>query len=73
MKFKSMCVAAMWACWPAAQGMAQQELIKYGDFDQWIVRNIKESRIIGGDTKQLSEIGPNAVWNNNNPYTNQGG
>ncbi len=51
----------------------QTEFIKYGDFDSWIVRNIKESAIIGGQTKQLYEIGPNAVWNNNNPYVNQGG
>lgn len=55
------------------QGMAQSELIKFGDFDQWIVRNIKESGIIGGDTKQLYEIGPDAVWNENKAYTNQGG
>ena len=52
---------------------AQTEYLKYGDFDSWIVRNIKESGIIGGQTKQLYEIGPSAVWNNNNPYHNQGG
>lgn len=52
---------------------AQSEMIKYGDFNQWIVRNIKESRIIGGATKQLYEVAPDAVWNNNDEYTNQGG
>ena len=52
---------------------AQTEMIKYGDFNQWIVRNIKESKIIGGDTKQLYEVAPDAVWNNNDEYTNQGG
>ena len=51
----------------------QGELIKYGNFDQWIVRNIKESAIIGGNTKTLYEVGPNAVWNNAKAYTNQGG
>ena len=29
---------------------------KYGDFNQWITRSIKESGIIGGDTKTLYEI-----------------
>lgn len=48
-------------------------LIKYGNFDTWVTRNIKESGIIGGHTKTLYEIGPNATWNNSNPYTNQGG
>ncbi len=68
-----MYVSGLLALWPMVQGVAQSELIKYGHFDQWIVRNIKESRIIGGETKQLYEIGPNAVWNENKPYTNQGG
>lgn len=52
---------------------AQKELFKYGNFDQWIVRNIKESGIIGGEKKTLYEIGPSAVWNENKAYTNQGG
>ena len=68
-----MYVSGLLAVWPVMQGMAQSELIKFGDFDQWIVRNIKESGIIGGDTKQLYEIGPDAVWNENKAYTNQGG
>lgn len=73
MNFKSVYVSGLLAVWPVIQGMAQSELIKFGDFDQWIVRNIKESGIIGGDTKQLYEIGPDAVWNENKAYTNQGG
>ena len=73
MNFKSVYVSGLLAVWPVMQGMAQSELIKFGDFDQWIVRNIKESGIIGGDTKQLYEIGPDAVWNENKAYTNQGG
>ena len=73
MKFKSVYVSGLLAVWPVMQGMAQSELIKFGDFDSWIVRNIKESGIIGGDTKQLYEIGPDAVWNENKAYTTQGG
>lgn len=70
---KSVYVAGFMAFCVTAQGVAQSELIKYGDFDQWIVRNIKESGIIGGNTKQLYEVGPDAVWNENKVYTNQGG
>ena len=30
----------------------------YGDMDQWVVREISESAIIGGETKLLYEIAP---------------
>ena len=62
--------------WMASSNLsasAQGIYIKYGDFDEWIVRNIKESAIIGGHTKALYEIGPSATWNNDNAYQNQGG
>lgn len=48
------------------------QFIKYGNFDQWLTRNIKESGIIGGKTKTLYEIAPTATWNNNNPYNGSG-
>ncbi len=50
-----------------------EELIKFGDFNQWLVRNIKESRIIGGETRTIYAIAPNATWNNNNVYNGLGG
>ena len=71
-RIKIFAISSMAFCM-GLQVTAQNEMIKYGDFNQWIVRNIKESRIIGGDTKQLYEVGPDAVWNNNDEYTNQGG
>lgn len=49
------------------------EYIKFGNFDSWLIRNIKESGIIGGNTKTLYAIAPNGTWNNNNAYRNQGG
>lgn len=49
------------------------EIFKYGDFDNWVTRNIDESAIIGGNTKQLYEIAPNATINGDKPYTNMGG
>lgn len=48
-------------------------LIKYGDMEQWVTRNIKESSIIGGKTKTLYEIGPTQTVNGNTPYHNLGG
>ena len=48
-------------------------LLNYGDFESWIVRHVKESSVLGGDVKTLYEIGPAAVWDNNDAYTNQGG
>lgn len=51
----------------------QIAFLKYGDFDSWITRNVKESGIIGGNTKVLFEIAPTATWNENRPYVNQGG
>lgn len=55
-----------------------EELIKFGNFDQWLQRDIKESAIIGGETRTLFEVAPQAHWNKANgkqniPYTNQGG
>lgn len=49
------------------------EPIKFGDFNSWITRNIKESSIIGGNTKTLYEIGPTQTIDGNKPYFNTGG
>lgn len=49
------------------------EYIKFGDFNQWLTRNIKESGIIGGKTKTLYEIAPNQTWNENKAYNGLGG
>ncbi len=52
--------------------LAQTQL-KYSNFDQWITREIKESKIIGGNTHTLYEIGPTGTWDGKKPYVNQGG
>ena len=41
--------------------------------DQWIDRQIKESGIIGGDTKNVFAIGPTATIRENKAYKNMGG
>ena len=43
-----------------ATGVAADKVVplKFGDFDQWVTRHIKESAVIGGKTKTIYEIGP---------------
>ncbi len=54
--------------------LAQQvEKIPYGDFEQWITRNIKESKILGGHEKVVYEIGPEQTIEGSKPYKNLGG
>lgn len=60
-------------CMAICMSAQTEELIKFGNFDQWITREVKESAIIGGNKKTLLEIGPNGKWEQNKPYTNQGG
>jgi hypothetical protein len=38
--------------------LAQEELVKFGNFDSWITRSIKESVLVGGNTQTLYEVGP---------------
>ena len=51
---------------------AQEELMKYGDFESWVTRTITESKIIGGKTKSMVEVGPNMKYEPK-VYKNQGG
>lgn len=51
----------------------KEELIKYGDFENWVTRNIKESRLLGGKDKTIYEIAPTTTITGNKPYTNMGG
>ncbi len=49
------------------------EPIKFGDFSQWVTRDITESKVLGGNKKTVYAIGPNAHIVGNKPYTNSGG
>lgn len=53
--------------------LMQAQQLKFSNFDQWITREIKESKIIGGNTSMLYEIGPTGTWNGRKPFENQGG
>ena len=49
------------------------EPIKYGDFSNWVARDITESKVIGGKQKTIYEIAPNDHIVGNKPYSNTGG
>lgn len=53
--------------------LAEEELIKFGNFESWITRSIKESKLVGGNTQTLYEIGPKGTFDGPQAYTNQGG
>lgn len=44
------------------------EIVPFGDFEKWAVRNIKESGIIGGETKTIYNLGPSQTINRNEAY-----
>ena len=52
---------------------AEEEMLKYGDFNSWITRTIKESIFVGGKTQTLYEVGPTGTFDGARAYTNQGG
>ena len=59
----------------AASGINAQKIekLKYADFENWVTRNIHESKVLGGETKKVYKIGPNATIDGNKPYTSTGG
>jgi len=44
------------------------ETVRFGDFEHWTVRHIRESAILGGEVKTLYVIGPDATIEGNEPY-----
>ena len=61
-------------CFSSGKAVAEERIdpILYGNMDHWVVRNIKESSIIGGNSKTLYEIGPDRTIDGNIPYKNLG-
>lgn len=49
------------------------EKIKFGDFSNWVTREITESKVIGGKTKTVYAIGPTQTIKGNTAYTPRGG
>lgn len=56
-----------------ASAQHEVELLSFGDMDQWIDRQIKESGIIGGATKNVYAIGPTDTIVGSKAYKNMGG
>lgn len=49
----------------SASAVAQQkvEILPFGNMDQWVTREIKESGIIGGNTKKYMRLAlPKPLW-----------
>ena len=46
----------------------RNELVPFGDFEHWTVRHIKESPVVGGETKTLYVVGPDEIIDKNAPY-----
>ena len=55
---KDLLLLALFVVCVIAQTDAQVIPLKFGDFESWTSREIKESKIIGGHTKTLYVIGP---------------
>ncbi len=51
----------------------QRHPVPFGDMDHWVVREIHESGIIGGNTKLLYELGPSDTIVGNTAFRNRGG
>ena len=74
-------VALSLACLPLAGTLAEERAgeegrvvpFAYGDMDHWVVREIRESGIIGGKTKLLYELGPTDTIVGSDAYRNRGG
>ncbi len=58
---------------PAGANALRLEPIKYGNFQNWVTRNISESAVIGGKKKSIYAIGPTHTINGNKAYVPAGG
>lgn len=52
---------------------SEEGQLSYSNFDTWITRSIKESVLVGGNTRTLYEVGPTGTFNGVRAFTNQGG
>lgn len=53
---------------PNSFAQEKEVMFNYGNMDSWLVREIEESFLIGGNTKILHEIGPYTVIRGDSPY-----
>lgn len=60
-------------CSASAMAQYKAEPIPFGNMDQWVTREIKESGIIGGNTKRVFAVGPTQTIAGSQAYKNLGG
>ncbi|MBP6064369.1 PCMD domain-containing protein [Bacteroides sp.] len=65
--------AFIWCCAASVLAQHKVEPIPFGNMDQWVTREIKESGIIGGNTKKVYAIGPTQTISSTDAYKNLGG
>lgn len=58
--------------WTGASALTLEK-IKFGDFSQWVTREITESKVIGGKKKTVYAVGPTQSIKGNVAYTPRGG
>ncbi len=72
-KLRMLALLSVIFCGGAVLAQQKVEMIPFGNMDQWVDRQIKESGIIGGATKNVYAIGPTATITENKVYKNMGG
>jgi hypothetical protein len=70
---KKLTIAAFLLCSLWASAQEKIEYLPYGNMDSWAVRYIKESALIGGQTRELYMIGKVDTVRENKPYAVKGG
>mgnify|MGYP000990397151 FL=1 len=65
-------LAALLGC-ASLHAQEREELLPFGDMNQWIKREIKESSIIGGAQKEIYAVGPTQTIKGEIPYKPTGG
>lgn len=73
MFYRLVMMAAIALCSVSAMAQNKVELLPFGNMDQWVTREIKESAVIGGNTKKVYAVGPTSTIVGAKPYTNLGG
>ncbi len=56
---------SLFSLFAQAQENEEIEMMEFGDFDHWFVREIEESRVVGGNTLYIYSIGKSDTLRNN--------
>ncbi len=70
---KKLTIATFLMCSILTMAQEKIEFLPYGNMDSWAVRYIKESSLIGGQTRELYMIGKVDTVRENKPYAVKGG